>query len=163
MGAFTIIELVVSMLLSSIVAALLYAGLSILYKRHNAYSSQQHALGELMLLNKSLEQDIRNSQFVLPTESGFNCKSDSSSKVYKFNTDYITREALQAGILATDTFHFRTSNLTIMPETGLDSHENGLVSSVYLSVSSMGQSYMFSYNKAYDPATMLNINLKGEK
>ncbi len=91
--AFTIIELVVAMLLTSIVVSIAYVCLDLLGSSYKQFSETQKQVDELVLLQKQLAKDFNSCNKAIFYREGLECTYDNEKIYYKIYDDEIIRKS----------------------------------------------------------------------
>jgi prepilin-type N-terminal cleavage/methylation domain-containing protein len=106
--AFTILEVVVTMLIAAILVGITYSAYRIVSKSYFAYLEKNRSLYNLTSLDRLIKRDFRRSVKINTISDGlqFSCLTDTV--FYGFKPSYVTRTQ---GI--TDTFRINISELRI--------------------------------------------------
>ena len=100
--AFTLVEMIFTMLLTGILISLIYIIFSVVSKNFQDYGDKSHNMKHLLQLTTLMNHDIEMAQQVREElDGGFICIKGDDKLLYQFWHDKITR----VKDLSTDTFH----------------------------------------------------------
>lgn len=99
--AITVLEIVVSMLISSLVIIMAYAGLDVFNESIRLFKNRNYEYSQLLLIGNLMHKDIEDSERVIKMNNGIQCFIQGSDVQYDFEDQYILRTK---GSL-TDTFY----------------------------------------------------------
>jgi hypothetical protein len=143
--AFTIIELCVVMLLSSIVTGMVFFTLNIFQGSVRQFKTESTVLSRIALLHRLLVQDFWKSKEVRATNDGIQAMGKGGVVTYRFQPEYITREM---GVVL-DTFYFPNKNFVMQFQGQQKSLLGELVDQLSVDLSYKGEVVPFSFQKAY--------------
>lgn len=158
--AFTLIELIVTMLLSVFVFSLIFWAYSSSVKNYLLYNEFNTELLSISEMQFALEQDFHRAQYVQPAENGIyiytKTKQGDAPIHYSFEPDNIKRKT-SAKI---DTFFFENENLQILFNDRHQFDQNGLVDKISFLVKKGDKEFPFSYSMWYDRTTLFEEKLR---
>ena len=105
--AFTIMEVVISMLLAAIVIAITYTVYTIVVKSYGSYNIKHGNMAALVRLDELLRKDFEKAQTINKTETGLSCTNGEREVIYEFATEGIVRTS---GITDTFKVQIQTAN-----------------------------------------------------
>jgi hypothetical protein len=146
-AAFTLMELIIGMIVSSIVVGTCYSGYLITSKQYNKYEVLKEEVNNIWQLHTCLTTDIKRAESLTYTENHLTLKNDSLLLVYVFNDSCITRSVNET----TDTFHF--SPLEINP-VFVDETNSNLTKQFSFKISLFNEQQSLYYTKEYDAASL---------
>ena len=109
--AFTILELVVTMLITSIIIGVVYTSYFILNKTYTTYQAKNEKIDSIVQLNNLLKSDFAGSAKVLKSPTGIICFLQNKTVIYTITPDYIVRASS-----VSDTFKIASSNIATLFE-----------------------------------------------
>jgi len=109
--AFTLIELMTTLIISSITIAFAISVLTIVIKMHNSYKERTNKIGEVEQFIFLINKDIFECKYVESINTGFSCVKDSFEVKYHCTKNHITRQQK----MKTDTFDFTNTKLELLP------------------------------------------------
>lgn len=151
--AFTLMELLVGMIISSIVIGFCYMSYSIIYKQYKSYKILKLEIVETIQLNSILNTDFINAETVLFDNDKLILNSANRSQLqYDFNDNYILRKDGEV----TDTF--KLSATEILPGYLLESEQipTSIVNNFSFDAKVLGEIEHFRFTKNYSAETMIN-------
>lgn len=151
-NAFTLAELVVAMIISSIVMATIYTAYLLIRKQYFRQTTKARALDEYIRFRNALSVDFfyADSLKTGDTDGILLCFKDSSAIEYSFTNEQIVRKS----DIATDSFSIPVKRLDLSRyrTTG------ALVKEISLTVMSQGDTIPLLLQKNYDAATLIKNN-----
>lgn len=156
-SAFTLLELLIGMILSSIVIGFCYTGYSIIHKQYLNYNMIKRQNTSAIQLNSILNTDFVNAGYVMYDSDKLILNSESKSQLpYEFKENYILRSA--NGL--TDTFMF--SPVNIKPEYLKESSglPLAIISEFSFDAIILGELEHFHFIKEYSAETMIRLQME---
>jgi prepilin-type N-terminal cleavage/methylation domain-containing protein len=104
--AFTIIEMIVSLMISGIVIGIIYYGFELFKKQFNQYNKRTESNRSFVLLKRALNQDFESSEVLIGSNRHVIFYSDGMTTkraFYDLHNDFMVRN----GPLENDTFHLQ--------------------------------------------------------
>lgn len=152
LGAYTILEVTVVMILSAVCISIIYTAFSIINGSFIQFNQRNKQLSEIVLTDHLLRKDFFSSEQVRRSEKTLLFKLDSGVISYAFEEGFILR----------DQFSIRTDTLRLDVE-GWDTRFEGreipdetLLDELNLSVWAEGERIKLSYIKRYSSADLFN-------
>lgn len=155
-SAFTLLELLIGMILSSIVIGFCYTGYSIIHKQYLNYNVIKRQNTAAIQLNSILNADFINAESVIYNTDKLILNSDKIQLQYGFQENYILRE--NNGV--TDTFMFSPFN--IIPEFLKESTSLPLaiINEFSFDAIILGELEHFHFIKEYSAETMIRLQME---
>lgn len=153
--AFTLLELLIGMIISSIVIGFGYSGYNLIYKRYLNYSETKKGITNIIQLNSVLNNDFINAssaqfesdKLILNYKNGL-------LKTYNFKDKLILREEAEH----VDTFKLEVNNL--MASQNIDVEQMGLpITQLSFDAIIHKETMHFRFEKSYSSETLLNLQL----
>lgn len=144
--AFTISELVVSMILTGIVISIAVTLLFMVKSQFVTFQEKNKTLYELNLFKTLLNKDFEKAEGIIWDETELSFKGSSTKLTYIFDEEYIVRNQSQL----IDTFLLRISDVNTLL---LD---NNLVVDFSFDIESHNKVYSVHFRKQYAPSTIMN-------
>ena len=151
--AFTLIELMVTMLISSISIGIIYSGYDIVSKQFRTYKTTNETIAEALYLNSLMNSDFSKARDAKKNRDGFTLLDyENRSTVYEFSEEYIVRKVS----FSTDTFHLPIKNSSYSI-SGKDVLEDlSWIDEVSFDVTINKEVTSFHYKKEYDAAFLID-------
>jgi len=150
--AFTLMELLIGMIISTIVISFCYMSYTLIYKQFMNYKTIKMELVQALELNSVLNNDIGNSELVVFDNNELTLLN-KQNEILKYN--FNETEILRKSVDIIDTFKLKPIN--IVPH--YLANENNL-SNVLLSFSFdaivLGEQEHFQFSKLYDAEMVVN-------
>lgn len=156
--AFTIMEVVITMLISAIVIGITYTAFSIITRSYQSFDSKHKDMAAVLRLDELLQKDFNRAEIVLKDTDGIALKDSSRIIKYSFNPDYV----LRIGIVV-DTFKVKSDSVsttfenTVVNEMKVDKEENRL-DELDLNIILQNEKIPYHYHKIYSSANLINRN-----
>lgn len=116
-AAFTLIELVLTLLLTMIVTTMVYTGFRLVQERYRAFSERTSKLTEQTFLRMQIDRDIQAcSEFDCSTDQ-LTCYGDSQTVRYESNKEYVLRISARTDTFQVQELHFESdekNNLSLL-------------------------------------------------
>ena len=106
-AAFTIVELIVTMLIGAIVISAGYTLLSMINNGYSSFYKNQKKISDFILLNSLVETDFDKADLIYQNTNNLRFVRDRRSVEYTFNKS----EVIRKDSILTDTFHFGASKI----------------------------------------------------
>jgi type II secretory pathway component PulJ len=156
--AFTIMEVVITMVLTAIVISITYTAYSIVSRSYLQYQKKNDEMAELILMDKLLKRDVDKADTILKTDSGFVCDEKAAVVNYKIDSGKVVRVALTA-----DTFKFHLQDMNMLFEnqpinSSSANTEAGRLDDISFRVVFHNDLIPYHYHKAYSSADLLTRN-----
>lgn len=151
--AFTLLELLIGMIISSIVIGFCYMSYSIIYKQYMSYKILKLEIVETIQFNSILNADFISAETILFDENILILNSTNRSQLqYDFNDNNILRKDGEV----TDTFKLFPTN--ILPQYLIESEQSisSIVNDFSFDSNVLGEPEHFHFTKNYSAETMIN-------
>jgi type II secretory pathway pseudopilin PulG len=147
--SFTIIELIMAMLISSVIISMVYYVYILFNHQFSNYREKANAIDEYLILQKALQTDMGSADVIsTPSATEITCSDLPEGKMlsYTFSSEFITRSNGEA----TDTFHIKNSGYepTYFKETTM-------VEILVLKISVSGVPFRTTYKKLYSACQLM--------
>ena len=151
--AFTLFELVLSMLLATIVIGMAYYASSIFMRLYEGYSKTNQAQAELVLFKKVIAKDVERAARLDFLDGQLLLKNPNGRLLlsYELGKDQVLRRALSA-----DTFKLKEVRVQGTFEGQVK--ESGLADLLVFSFSYVGEPVLFQVKKQYSAEDLFNLN-----
>ncbi|WP_205511070.1 PulJ/GspJ family protein [Longitalea arenae] len=147
--SFTIIELIMAMLISSVIISMVYYVYILFNHQFSNYREKAGAIDEYLVLQKALQTDIESADAIrAPSANEMTCSSNAAEQMisYTFSEGFITRS--DGAVL--DTFHIKNSGFEATPY-----NETGLVETLVLRIWVAGVPFRTTYKKLYSACQLM--------
>ncbi|TMI63743.1 MAG: hypothetical protein E6H07_13315 [Bacteroidetes bacterium] len=151
--AFTVIELIMTLLISGIVITIAFYAFLFVNKQFGHYIARSNQMNEYALFKKALETDLNRSAFLVDSAGILVCKMYANSDVIYFTSDDLI---IRYNEIATDSFRIKNTGFTASFVTGTDKIMNGLLVKLVL----MGQDIEMKFDKNYSAEELINAEIK---
>lgn len=150
--AFTIIELMVTMLISSIAIGIMYTGYDIVSKQYVTYKKNNEIIAETLYLNALMNNDFGNARDVKRNEDGFELVDYANRlTIYELSEEFIVREVS----FSIDTFHIPVQHIAFSMLGNEVLNESTLIDEVSFDITVNKETHSFHYKKQYDAAFLM--------
>lgn len=157
LGAFTLMELLIAMIVSSIVIAFGYSVYSIIYKQYLTYKTSKTEIVSTMQFNTTMNNDFINSVEITFAENTVTIFNKNKEPLhYKFNDDNILRMNNEV----TDTFKLAAVNMKEKFVLRSEDLHSSLINEISFDSQLAGDTQHFVFRKNYSAATLLNKEIK---
>jgi hypothetical protein len=92
--AYTVLELLIVMIITSIVVALTYSGFQKIYQHYERFNMSQKQILSLIMMDREIRKDFEAADMLLKTEDGFVCNYHDRPIRYIFSENYLLRQEL---------------------------------------------------------------------
>jgi prepilin-type N-terminal cleavage/methylation domain-containing protein len=146
--AFTLIELVVTMVISSIVVMLAFTCYEITYKQYLNFRKSNNTVTQVILFNSLFKRDVLLSNLInrIDDNNVLLKMNDTVNVNYFFGSNYVLRKYNE---FIPDTFPI-TSVVVKEQFQSTEVNENGLIDDISISGVVRGENVFFHYDKEYD-------------
>lgn len=156
-SAFTLLELLIGMIISSIVIGFCYAGYSIIYKQYISYNVIKRQNTAAMELNSILNTDIINAASITFDTDKLILNSEEKIKLlYEFKENYILRKDNEV----TDTFMLASVNVSPLYFNESGTLLVAIIKEFSFDVDLFGEQEHFRFTKEYSAETMVNLQIE---
>jgi len=149
--AFTLMEVTIAMLLTSIVVGITYTTYRIVSRSYVDYAKKQESLATFLTADKLLKQDFLQAEQILKTgepgsgEEGLQLKMPQGFITYRFAENYLLRDQFA---LRVDTFKLAVKAPDFSFEN-VASEEGGRVDQLHFQTQLGGMPLLLHYKKLY--------------
>ena len=157
--AFTIIELVVVMILSSIIIGIIYSAYQIVNSQYGNYIKANKQITSEAVLTMLLNKDFAAAHFIKKEgERIFFFDIENKVKSYHFGDDFIVRNSNAV----VDTFFIRALNIETLFLNQSPHFYNGLIDELYFESATFGER-IFRFKKLYAADVLMGNELESER
>ena len=154
--AFTLMELLIGMIISSIVISFCYMSYSMIYKQYMNYKAVKVELVEALELNSVLNSDISKAEkIVFDNNKLILIKEENKSFEYNFLEKYILRKTGEV----VDTFNLIPLNI-VSKQIASVSSSSALIEFFSFDANVLGDKEHFQFFKSYDAKTIMDNEIK---
>ncbi|MGY4538162.1 type II secretory pathway component PulJ [Mucilaginibacter sp. UYNi724] len=152
LAAFTILEMVITMMVSALLIGLAFTAYVIVYRSYLAFEKKNGETSIIIQLSKTLQRDFARSRRVCTRPDGLVIYGQDSI-FYEFRNDYMLRRSARS-----DTFHVEIQNLEMTFENKLltTSSADSLVDRLFFQLLLRKDTIPFSYRKFYSSEELFN-------
>lgn len=152
--AFTLLELLVGMVISSLVIGFCVLGYLIINQQYLSYRFTKTAITDVVLMKTVITSDFNNSNKIhSENENELVIDNDSGQSIsYRFTDEFIVREKEEI----TDTFKIATSNYVPVHISGNDNEQLELVQAFSFDANVLGEPEHFNFEKNYAADVIIN-------
>ncbi len=151
--AFTLIELMITMLISSISFGIIYSGYEIVSKQYRSYKSSNEIIADALYLNVLMASDFSKARDAKKNDDGFQLIDyENRSTIYELSTEYIVRKVS----FSIDTFKVPVKNISYLMQNSDVNAEPYFIDEVSFNVGINKQTQTFHYKKQYDAAFLMD-------
>lgn len=150
-AAFTIMEMIIVMLLSSVVFTIAFKSFEIISKHYISYKKNVDEIGDYSLLDRLISTNCLQCKRLEKTADGVLFIYETGRISYVFSQDYILRA--QAGILDTFFIEAVSHKVSYLGKEVLE--ENMLIDEVNIEGLVKGEVRKFNYSKQYAANEMM--------
>lgn len=157
LNAFTLIEIIMTMLLSVVVFSLIFWAYSISIKNYVQYNEFNSKLLSLSELDYILEQDFFKAKEVRLIPKGIKIDfKDANDIEYNFEEEFIIRKQSEK----IDSFLFTNQNLAFFLNDNLSGNIDGLIDQLTFEINKGEKTFPFSFKKHYDQTTLFENKIR---
>jgi prepilin-type N-terminal cleavage/methylation domain-containing protein len=149
---YTIIELIVVMVISTIVVSIAYKTYDIVFTQYLRVRSQNEQIRQLSLLDLLLEKDFANSNYVMNVDEGIVCNYSGKQVVYSLNNRFIVRSERSVS----DTFRVMAQNIQFAYSNKAIEESNRLIDKFSFEHQDKEHLLYFRYRKVYAAEFLMN-------
>lgn len=149
--AFTVIEMLVVMLISTIAIGIAYASYRIVQGQFQTYKKSSSEISDYLVLDKLITKDFLESDKVFRTSSGFEMIFSDKKIAYEEYEGNLLRKSI-----VVDTFKIQLSELNASLKTKSENLPNALIDQVIITCAYKETPIQFLYSKEYGAAVWVN-------
>ncbi|MES2063499.1 MAG: type II secretion system protein [Bacteroidota bacterium] len=147
--AFTILEMVITMMISALIIGFALTAYMIVIRAHASFQQKNDQTAALLQLDRVLQRDIGRGIHMLKTANGILIAGKTDSVRYEFTTDYVLRISRR-----TDTTRVQMQDLqTTFEQQPVD---KGLTDEISFKVTCNQQTIPLTYHKYYSSEDLFN-------
>jgi len=150
--AFTLMELLIGMIISSILITFCYSSYTIIYKQFLTYKKIKNELTETIQLNSVLNNDFANSKSMYFNKNSLYMNRSISPLEYSFSENYILR--IEREVI--DTFHITAKDITVNYFKESANSPLFFVNELSFSAMILNEKERFNFSKNYSAETIMN-------
>lgn len=144
--AFTLMELLVAMLISTIVVGISYQAYHIVYQQYMSYRKNNQLINNVFMLHTALQTDFMNAKFVNKKEDAVVMKDKDGNKIiYFFDQNYILRNVNEMQ----DTFFVSANDMHLKFISEDQKATEGIIDEFYFTSLVAGEEEHFHFSKTY--------------
>ena len=143
--AFTILEVMVTMVISTIVIGGGFSAYEMSVKQYKLYEHISSVMNEVSSFHSVFERDIADSKTVLARDRIIECIQKGKTVWYEFRGDYILRNLTSTR----DTFHVENDSLLLSFKNREQASIGGLVDRVKIRINLKGEKQVIIITKLY--------------
>jgi hypothetical protein len=156
--AFTIIEVTIAMLISTIVIGITYTVYSIISRSYNSFNNKNESMFVVVRLDELLQKDFDKADLILKDTTGMTFQSAGDIITYKFDRDHIIR----IGLIA-DTFKVKMDSANTFFEARPINDisplvEQNRIDDLNLLLSTQSEKITYHYHKQYSSENLFSHN-----
>lgn len=149
--SFTIIELMVVMLISTLVMGIAYQGYMLFYKQFLSFKSSSERIAKVSLLDRLVSSDMSDCKVVIKRSKGMDCVFNNKVIQYEWEENFVLRK--QETLV--DTFYLTTESVEFNFLT-LKANEGQLIDELVFREISNERHKNFHYAKQYGADILVN-------
>lgn len=154
--AFTLMELLVGMVISSIVIAFGYSAYALIYKQYVSYKSVKTTVVETMQLHTTMSNDFNNAECITFGENKL--KLSGSNKLLMYN--FIDSLVIRGDQEMSDTFKLAANDIQTTSVFNHGTNNDRLINSLQFDVSVFDNKEHFTFTKRYTAQTLMNYEMQ---
>jgi len=153
--AFTILELMVTMIISSLVIGIIYTSYDFIGKQFISYKVVNEEITEAMTSNSLINRDINDAGYIQKTTGGIHIiyKKEKSLN-YIFEVQYVIREINNVR----DTFSIPIFNVEMRLLNEKQLQTGGLIDELLLTTQVTGETQQFRFKKQYAADVLMELD-----
>jgi len=146
--AFTVIELIMSLLISSVVIAIAFYAFLFLNKQFIRYNSRSGEINEYIIFKTAVENDLKNSEYLLDSTGLLVFKGTNNSDIiYQVSGDYIVRQ----NEFSIDTFKIANTGFI----ASYDPKSNNIINGLLFKPVLLGQDLEIKFDKPFSAEQLM--------
>lgn len=156
--AFTLMELLVGMIISSIVIAFAYSAYSLIYKQYVSYRSVKSKVIETMQLHTVMSNDFNNSEYSTFDSNKLKLNTTNNTLTYNFIDSLIIRIDNELS----DTFKLVARTIQVKPVFNDVISNDTLINNIQFDVFVFDNTEHFTFTKKYTAQTLMNYEMQNK-
>jgi hypothetical protein len=150
--AFTILEVLVAMVISTLVIGGSFLAYEMTYKQYKHYEEVSSCTNEAVSFHAALEKDMENAETVRVTDKGLECLKKGEKIDYDFSGEYVLRKLT----LVTDTFHVKNDSNLFSLGSQEQKVSGALIDKVCFRIDLKGEKQEVALSKHYGADGLMN-------
>lgn len=157
--AFTLVELLIGMIVSTIVIGACYVSYSFIYEQYESYRSIKNKTVEAMQLNSIVSVDFMDSELITYKENVLTLKNNNGLLQYEFVDTLIFRRTNEV----IDTFRLSPIDIQAKSIIKNQEKETAVINSLSFDAQVLGETEHFSFTKEYSAETLMSYEIQSEE
>lgn len=157
--AFTLMELLVGMVISSIVIAFGYSTYAIIYKQYLSYKSVKTTVVETMQLHTTMSNDFNNAECITFGENKLKLSGPDKLLMYNFIDSLVIRSEKEMS----DTFQLAANDIQTTSVFNHGINNDTLINSLQFNISVFDNKEHFTFTKKYSAHILMNYEMQGQE
>ena len=155
--AFTLLELLVGMIISSLVIGFCFMSYFIIYKQYLNYRTTKQVISDVVLLNTVICSDFTKSNRITAVNENELILDYENKQVinYHFTPEFIIRKADET----TDTFKINSSNCIPVYITDMENEKLSLITVFSFDTNVFGEQEHLNFTKNYGADVIINESI----
>ena len=154
--AFTLMELLIGMIISSIVISFGYGSYTVIYKQFLSFKEIKKDIVEKMQLNTVINSDFMNAELVNYHDKKLTfTRIQSNPLEYEFEDSLIVRKDQDVK----DTFKLTSENIISKPILMNETGDTAVINTFSFDANVLGEKEHFEFTKIYSAQTLMNYEL----
>lgn len=157
--AFTLVELLIGMIISTIVIGACYVSYSFIYEQYGSYRSIKNKTLEAMQFNSIVSIDFMDAELITYKENTLTLKKNGNPLQYEFNDLFILRKVNEV----TDTFRLSPTDIQAKSIIKNEGNETVVINNFSFDAQILGETEHFTFAKKYDAETLMSYEIQSEE
>jgi Tfp pilus assembly protein PilW len=155
--AFTLLDLLVGMIISSLVIGFCFMSYFIIYKQYLNYRTTKQVISDVVLLNTVISSDfIRSNKITTGNENELILDNETKQVInYHFTPEFIIRQTGET----VDTFKINSSNCIPVYVTDMENEKLSLLTGFSFDSNVLGEQEHFNFTKYYGADVIINESI----
>lgn len=153
MKAFTLIEVIVTLLLSSIIIGIAISGYTITNQQFKLFDTSTEQSLDILRLNNLIKSDIDKSDVIFYENNQLVCKNEQIETTYNFNSEAIIRN-LNTEIPRKDSICLKFEKLEVFFNDEIK--DFGIIDNIMLTITSFEIKQQLHYTKRYSALELMH-------
>ena len=149
--AYTILELLITMVVTSIIVSILYLLFLTLSQRYEAFNRNEFEVTTISLFKNTIKRDFYRSDFLLLNTKELKCIRNGEAVIYSFGEKFIKRKAKKNNIV--DTFTIKVKQID---PVFINDNKLKLLKRIALKVDFLGREIGVHLSKDYASDILIN-------
>ncbi|CAM1359202.1 type II secretion system protein [Tenacibaculum xiamenense] len=149
---YTILELLITMVITSIIVSILYVLFSMLSQRYLAFNKNEIEVTEVSMFKNTLKRDVYKSDYLILNFNELKCIRNNQTLIYSFGDSYITRRLKKSSVI--DTFEIKVKKTT---PSFIDYDKLKVLKKLSLRLDFLGRDLGLHFSKEYSSDILTNL------